>query len=396
MGFRATWGAPAGRGSPTVTISPATTFSVGLNLNATLGGGAHTGLRWQRDDAYGLNPTPGTFADIGGPRCSGENLAFVNWGGRGISIVADIHQGTNANECHFNKVQLILCGNALTQQDGRNAGVYLDGGDSNGCMFLACDATDCRRGFYDSSFLGNSFIGCSVEGCNDRFTKNPQDPTVGYGFITDDPNARSTFVGCYVESDSESDVNYPAFVIGGLFQGRGNATAIGAGGAGPTFAGSGAPYVDPISGEVLQTATTMGGQPGTPSCALAFSVVNRTTGIPPQQPTRLLWGLRAAIPDWWRLNYAGLDDYDILRWRQRELWFPNGYMRGYPAGGDSRGMREDTAADINFASPSDGGTWVVGDRVTILQPAAGQPSVYRCTAVIAGVPTWKVEARLDP
>jgi len=66
MGFRATWGAPAGRGSPTVTIAPATTFSVGLNLNATLGGGPHTGLRWQRDGAYGLNPTPGTFVDIGG------------------------------------------------------------------------------------------------------------------------------------------------------------------------------------------------------------------------------------------------------------------------------------------------------------------------------------------
>lgn len=43
------------------------------------------------------------------------------------------------------------------------------------------------------------------------------------------------------------------------------------------------------------------------------------------------------------------------------------------------------------------GTWSGSPAPTFTyQWKRAGPSVYRCTAVIAGVPTWKVEARLDP
>jgi hypothetical protein len=348
-------------------------------------------------------PTPfDGQADIGllihGARCIFSNMYVSNWGGIGISVNADINLGTNANECSFTKVQLVLCGNSLAHQTGSNAGMYFNGGDSNGCTMIGCDATDSRRGFYDSSFLGNTFLGCSVEGCNDRFTKNPNDPTVGYGFITDDGNARSQFFGCYMEGDSQGDIILPSMVFGGIVSNRGNATTFTSGAVTPTLALSRS-YVNPIDGVPTEAAVALGAIGSEAGLVESVSVINTSTGIPIQEPMKLYWGKHAWTPDWWTWTYAGLDIGDFMRMKKAQLWFPGDLYLGYLAG-TNYGMRQ----VIGGANPSvvpdsaqNGEPWRVGDTWIVATPAPGAPSSYRCTSVDnLGVPTWKVDRRVDP
>lgn len=335
-------------------------------------------------------------ADIGilieAPRCIFTNLLVSNWGGIGVSVNADINRGSNGNENRFTNVQAVLCGNAKNHQDGTNGGFYLTGGDSNGCLFLSCDATDSRRGFFDHSFLGNTFIGCSVEGCNTRFT-NPTDPVVGYGFLTQGPSTRSLFLGCYSEGDSTGVVNDPAMIVGGYPANRGNAVIYSGRGVTEYLVASGFPYTDPVvipPGPTpnRQVAVQIGGdETGT---VMVFTAQNPSTGLPVVYPTRLKFGKRAGLENWWQLNYAELDSGDVMRFRGNQLWLPNDVVRG------ASGRRDAWApslAEANTNGPTDGTVWAVGDRLNINQPVANAPSTYRCMSVNElGVATWAVES----
>jgi hypothetical protein len=331
----------------------------------------------------GPHPFYGAF-DVGmlieGARCRLNRVVFSNWNGIGLHLDAAVQSGTDANQCVFYDLIVALCGNNLGIQDGTNAGIRLVGGDANGCLFSGCVIVDCRRGVLDQSFLGNTYVMCTVESCNDRFTKNPNDPTVGYGFITTNANARSTFCGCYTESDSESDVVRPAIIVGGISAdqpNRGTAPRIGQG----IYPGYG--IGSDVGGVFMGTAD------GIPADNL---IAYFSTGL--ALPVYTVYG-RSGRP-WFSWNYANLGVGDIWRWKPYGVWTPYDFHRGDP-NSLVGGLREVVAADTASAATSDGLPWQVGDRLIIRAPASGQPSTYRCTAVDGqGVPTWKVESTVAP
>jgi len=370
------------------------TWSVTGNAGMTVATSAESS-QFENVRFSGPDPFNGQ-ADVGlhvtAPLCIGTGLVFENWGGIGLYVDGDVTRGSNANEGLWVKCSASLCGNALAHQTGTNAGFYTDGGDSNGNVFVGCDATDCRRGFFDSSFIGNAYVGCSAEGCNDRFVKNPSDPTVGYGYLNNEVSAsRLSYYGCYAEGDSECDLNHLATVSGAM-PNRGNATIRGGHGVAPYLGAAGPVYYDPFApGPVnvpnRQVVTTIGGDQDA-SC-LSFTAY-QAGGSPVLLPTSLKFGFRAGLVDWWQLNYGNLSAGDLMRFRGNQLWFPNDLRLG------ATGRRVawfDTIADAIATGPSDGGAWAPGDRVNINEPASGQPARYCCTA--AGSPaTFVVESTL--
>lgn len=153
-------------------------------------------------------------------------------------------------------------------------GVYFDGADANAGTVIGVDCSSNRRwGFHDSSFLGNSYIGCHTASNGNSAAANaiapstvhyggfyygviagqeagastnapsgaattntwwyyhsaggphPQFPDwasgttyrAGGGYRSDNPNSRSVFTGCYMESDEgKGQIAAPAQVYGGF------------------------------------------------------------------------------------------------------------------------------------------------------------------------------------
>lgn len=76
-----------------------------------------------------------------------ENVLVRNFDGNGIQVVGDVGVGTNANLC-----RVINC---KSYTNGR-AGLYVQGGDSNACVFSGIDSYgNGRWNIWDESFLGN-------------------------------------------------------------------------------------------------------------------------------------------------------------------------------------------------------------------------------------------------
>lgn len=117
-----------------------------------------------------------------------ENIQVNGFGGNGITVSADVSNGTNASGSIFR--------NILIANNGKH-GIYFQGGDANKCSCYDIDVRDNKGvGIYDHSFLGNFFSGCMAHS-NER------------NYMADDANNRATFIGCYSEQGS-----LPEFLAG--------------------------------------------------------------------------------------------------------------------------------------------------------------------------------------
>lgn len=333
-------------------------------------------------DLYVLGPHPFAGQDdaflVNGGRCTFARMAIANFGGTGFRNEGNFQVGTNANENRYADIQFGLIGNGT--QNGKNGAMYFAGGDSNGCLVSACHANDCRRGFYDNSFLGNVFIGCSAEGCNDRFTKPPQDPTVGYGFVSVGVSSRMSMLGCYVEQDSECDVNVPASIIGGLIgAARGNTPILFSWGNG-SFFGAANP-----TGALTQIGS---GNAGYPVDAML------SMQAPGGHATYFVYN-RPGRAGWYSMNMANLDIGDIIRWKETQnagpdIWFPTDVTYS-PAG-----------VKVGWGTPGAGPTnmldaWGVGDRLMHPSPGVGDVWGWVCTqAGSAATAVWKALGTVAP
>lgn len=319
--------------------------------------------------------------EIGGGLCTVRSVRVENWSRAGLAIIGNTANNTNANGGFYERVIASLCGHGNAQagaphHDG--AGILCEGGDANAGAFVACAAYDCRKGIFDSSFLGNVWSSCSAEGCNNRFDAGVGVP-FGCGFMTDDPNARSTFIGCYTEDDSPGRVVAPSMIVGGLFANYGSAILLSGHGVVRSFPLRN--YYD-SNGRALTAHVEMGGDAG---AALSVSVSDSTTGADVALPHRLRHD-----GAWWAMNFANLTRADAFRFQGSQFWIPNALHLG--GNGTASGMRISVQdlASAQAAGPQDGGAWAIGDRIMPRAVVPGGPTEYVYTA--SG---WRVCARAE-
>ena len=189
------------------TLGPTLIFpagKTGIYAHTTTGAGNYTGAG-SIIQGLSLQGTAGTADAIGGHGIHSQttilvrNVFIKSFVGNGINITADTagsgYGYGNANGWSIKDV---------TVQDCYN-GVYITGGDANagnGSSINVTSATNC--GIYDSSFLGNTWLGCQVV-------------STGSAYKTDNPNARTLFVGCYAEGGAGlSSILAPSMVLGGI------------------------------------------------------------------------------------------------------------------------------------------------------------------------------------
>lgn len=363
-----------GSGSVISRLSFTTVGNAGIMIAANSGGSSISGLT-----LVGPNPFVGhdNGITIKSALCSFTDLVINNWSLRGISAQASVPQ-SDANECTFQQITMNLCGHGgapAGQPDETGAGIYLDSSDSNGNLLLKVQFFDCRKGAYDSSFLGNTFVSCSAEGCNNRFDVPTPNPIVGYGFGTDDPNAQSAFVGCYTENDSVCHINSPSVVFGGAVGNVGSALFISSQGAYPGIGG--------YSYDTKNGWTTKGtiGNDNLTNTVLAIEVRNTSNGTYVVLPTRMIYG--RAGSGWWSWNYGALDEGDVFRFggpqtNKDQFWVNKDLFLGDPP--IRIGVYASLAAAISTGPRNGPPAWQVGDRVMVYQPQPGQPSSYCCTS----------------
>ena len=133
-----------------------------------------------------------------------DSCYISGFAGDGIHILATSGSGTLANEGNANN-----WGVSNTRIQNCRDGMFVDGADVNVGMAHHVDSSSNQRyGIYDSSFLGCNWIGCH---CNGNTTKD---------ILQDSANARSVFIGQYVETGGPgSEIVTPAVAIGGLWGG---------------------------------------------------------------------------------------------------------------------------------------------------------------------------------
>lgn len=135
-------------------------------------------------------------------KCHIEDCQFQGFRD-GVAILADarssIDNGTpyeNANNTSLRGVRAV---------SNTRHGFFVDGSDTNVCLFDQCDAmSNTAIGFFDSGFLGNTYVACHT-------ADNAQ------GYKTDNANARHVFIGCYAESGQlDSQWSQHTLVLGGI------------------------------------------------------------------------------------------------------------------------------------------------------------------------------------
>jgi hypothetical protein len=365
-------------GGPGLSMLSWSTMSAGMHVLSSAGFSRLSGLVLTSPHME----VPGLVGiEINGPACHLSDVRLDAWGRHGLAVIGELSVGTNANGGQFVGVMARLCGHggAKNAPDLRGAGFYFDGADANGNTVIGARAYDCRKGFLDSSFIGNSFIGAAAEGCSNKEDAGwtPQ-ASVGCGYETDDPACFSSFVDCYAEGDSCGRVNSPATIYGGTLAAHnvGTAISVGAAGAYGRF-----PTVRYGEGRVIRT--TLGG--GGPGVALSIAV-DKMDGSPVILPTSLRYDEDAI--GWWSWNHAGIDRLDSMRFRADEAWFANGFFLG--RNGQSRGVRVQVVPSL-AAALTYSIAWAVGDRLLIDSPTPGEPESYVLTA--SG---WRVCGRVEP
>lgn len=366
-------------GGPGVSKLSWSTASAGMRVSPAAGYTRLSGLHLASPIAWlaGL-----TGLSVNAPRCVVDDLLLDDWGRHGLAVVGDTNVQSNANAGRYGGIIARLCGHGGAPDgnaDPLGAGVYFAGGDAN-ANTLTGMAFDCRKGFVDSSFLGNVFVGCLAEACGDQFDKdvvNGVRPRTGTGYATTDPNCRATFIGCYAEADSPGRVQAPAMIYGGMFDNIGTALALGPDGVRGSFPTQN--FIDPKN---VAKVALGGGQPGE---ALSLFVYDATSGATNSEKHALQFGTSA--PGWWAMNYANGTRVDAFRFRQDQTWFPSGVFLGNNGG--ARGLRLHVVPSLQVALDNPG-LWANGDRILIAEPNAGEPCSYVLTAT-----GWAVCSRVE-
>lgn len=295
-------------------------------------------------------------------RVSVSRVQINGFGGNGIQVAADVNQGSihgNANCFEIDVARISNC---------KGHGLYIDGGDANAGNVKALDVTENGGwGIYDSSFLGNTFVGCHAAG-------NGLGP-----YKTDDPNARSLFLGCYSESgQNRSEIQFPSMVIGGLhgagIKGSGVLALDGGFDKLKSYNGTGNPQIG------IGTGAAISGD--------KMSVLSLSDPVHDYWPIVLKWGAGR-----WRWLWANLDAGEILSFFTHSATKENGYQRdlssscggiGLPKGYYGKGMKYRGEAS---SIPIDG-EWLRGDVLWNESPVAGGNAGWIC--VECGTPgTWK-------
>ena len=126
-----------------------------------------------------------------------RNVTVEGFGGNGFHVLSALVTSSvaiNANTGYAERVRAY---------NNKTNGIYVQGVDSNACVFNSCDASNNTGwGIYDNSFLGNTYIGPHVSG----------NLAGGYRFGTNGRQCR--IFGGYKETDALAGVQIDADNIG--------------------------------------------------------------------------------------------------------------------------------------------------------------------------------------
>lgn len=254
---------------------------------------------------------------------------------------------TNANLCRLTGVSIYGC---------TDTGIRVAGGDANQSIFTALDVTNCGGvHIWDDSFLGNLWIGCHVD------TAPPTGKNIAY-------RARNgSFMFCYSEGPTESQIHYPAIVYAGSMAIQKGYTAHHVYAAGPAWLGvKGALSAGEGSGVFGRLGDAQG-----PDVALSL-VDNAHSG----QDLRI-----HSVPGgWWTMRDTNSGYLDSMAWSnvanttegRGQVWLPRGMWYGGGAGTAGRKMHRTTShrggidldviqtyvGAIQKATPVSGGTLI--------------------------------------
>ena len=331
-----------------------------------------------------------------------EGVTVRQFGGNGIHAYCtgphlpgggpDQNPG-NCNLMQLTSVRLYLNG---------GYGLYMNGADANAGIFTALDVNangqalpvEERAQIWDSSFLGNLYIGFHIGG--DQYGSRP--------FVSDNRNARTLLVSCYVEGIPGLYMAPPAMSIGGFAN-----PATGENSAHVDSDTTGALRVVPSlrvhnksdAGNVEFTL----GSAGVDNVAFELSANQRT-------PIRMHYERKRE--GWWELvdaNAASLISMALSAHGAPEgrgqIWFPNGYYfggTGTPRAKETtatRGGIDVVITSLDGADRAVGyapvvpttGKWQRGDRIWSSTPTSGEPAGWVC--VETGSPgTWAAMSNL--
>jgi len=273
-----------------------------------------------------------------------------------------------------------------------NRGLYLNGADANGGVFVGLDANANGKAMpageavqiYDSSFLGNVYIGFHIGG--NQFGGRP--------FVTDNANARCLLLGCYVEGIDGLYMVPPAMSIGGFCGPQEGATThVDSDLNGLLRVKPGVTCMNPMGDNTIETRL---GSAKIGNVALELLV--------DQSKTQRLHFARKN-PGWWEFidsNAATLIAFAVSTALAAEgrgqFWMPNGFYfggSGSPRGKqrtELRGGIEVVVTELGGAvraegyatAPPHAGDWKPGDKIWNAAPTVGAVTGWVCTA--AGSP----------
>jgi hypothetical protein len=342
--------------------------------------------------ALTMTGTPGDLDEAHGIMMNApmvlENVLVDSFSAHGVFVSASVNRipPTGANRVQFQNVR--CTSNGL-------CGVRLDGPDANACVLncVSCTSNGTRAvadedwGIYDGSFLGNMVTGASSS-------------SNGGSYKTDNPNARTVFIGCYSEADNQCDILPPSTVFNSRMALRTGATATFIPGVDGETAGIGltSPKIrssDPGSGVVLQLGLFTTDQ------VLSFNMDGSgdTSGYTLEYSTSGGDGTQ----DCWNYQHANSSSRRCFaltgpaHGRSYAQPFARlGLLLGGPAAGAFKLHAADATASLpGTSSTTTGGTnrwtgvYATGDWMfnSGRTAASGLPTAWRCTNT-AGTLTW--------
>lgn len=185
--------------------------TTGFHLMSFTGSGRGDGSRIEDLTIVGLGfsgASSGYGIQMSG-HCEIRHCSVINFGSHGIYIDGAIGDGTNANYWRIENT---------SSGSNKGCGLYITGSDSNAGTAISLDvSTNLLEGIYDNSFLGNTFIGCHADSNGFLGGIATYAP-----YRCGDTNARSMFLGCYVEGGQLIPLLSPSNSawIGGLVEGQ--------------------------------------------------------------------------------------------------------------------------------------------------------------------------------
>ncbi len=302
-----------------------------------------------------------------------KDVSILNMAGDGLTIVAGTGStpATNANGSAVSQVYI---------ENSNGNGFYIAGSDANACNFQGVNVKGYKGwGVWDSSFLGNWHAGHQIEAGG---------PSLG-GYQSDDPNAYSTFTGCYTETDSgKNRIMHPATWVGGLTDGftddstgfieeagiLHNFTVYNSDGLGNNVRSSLA-----TSAGGNTSADAFGAQA---ESSIGVVVTGTVIGLGFKQS-----GYGAGF---WALDIQHANAFSYAIATNQQAYYPNATFtmpEGAALGAPGESISELVRLYTGVAAPTTG-AHVVNEIVFNKTPALGDPLLWRCTT--AGTPgTWE-------